>query len=106
MSEELNLDISELRRARSNNGDHSHEQDQQRNGPRNQAGQARASSARVTGTSWSGPSETLHRTGGPINFWLLLEMLLRRWTWLALAGGGCALVALLLGFKVTSYTAR
>src|SRR6476659_9637361 len=101
MSEELNLDITELRRARQQNGGPNHEHNGQNGGPRSQA-RAQSSPVGGAGASATAPGESVRRPGEVINLWLLLETLLRRWTWLAIAAAVCAVVAFGLGLWVTS----
>jgi protein involved in polysaccharide export with SLBB domain/capsular polysaccharide biosynthesis protein len=105
MSEELNLNITELRRKRSQS-DHgsSHENNGHNHEPR---AQYRSGRTRTVITSPDGPSAGVHEPApAPFDLLHLLESVMRRWKWVAVAAGSCAIFSFLVGVKITTYTAK
>lgn len=105
MSEELNLDIGELRRRTGADQERSsnHHENGQHSGRRARTGPGRVTG---TGTPFSGYTSGADPSPAPINFWNVMEILFRRWSWLLLATVACTGLAFLIGLRVTKYTAH
>jgi protein involved in polysaccharide export with SLBB domain/capsular polysaccharide biosynthesis protein len=103
MSEDLDLNISELRRqhgrreGHADNGNENWEHSGQR-GPHRAGDGFR--SASMGGAAAGGASAS------PFNFWGVFEMLLRRWTWLLAGAAISGAAAFLIGVLTTGYTAQ
>jgi protein involved in polysaccharide export with SLBB domain/capsular polysaccharide biosynthesis protein len=107
MSDELELPISELRRRADAGPRHSHHQNGRAHGGSDQGGHSRGGPGRFAGTEPAfGSSAWTEPRVGPFNLWRLLELLLRRWTWLGWGMAGAGIMAFLVGLKITSYTAK
>jgi protein involved in polysaccharide export with SLBB domain/uncharacterized protein involved in exopolysaccharide biosynthesis len=104
MSEDLDLNISELRRqrgrkeGRAENGHNEWENADARGGPYRHGGHSPGPS--------SGGSAAWEASASPFNLWRVLEMLLRRWTWLLAGAALAGMAAFLIGFIITGYTAQ
>lgn len=106
MSEELNLNVAQMRRRRGQ--DHDCRPNPPENGQRFHARDPFESGThRVTGTGapWTAPASGFEPAPAPVNLWFLAEILARRWSWLLLAAGVCGLLALLIGLRITKETA-
>ena len=104
MSEELNLEVGNLRRKRAQDQDHStnHHANGQRSGARSEY---RSNARYEGGERWEGGAGGWGSPDAPFNFWRMLEILFSRWSWLTLACVVCGLAAFLAGLMLTKYTA-
>ena len=92
MSDELNLDKTELRRRRGQDEGHSESKQNGQNG-------GGRTHQKNSGARWASagapypypPGGVSESPAAPVNLWQVLEVLLRRWTWLFAVGAFCGL---------------
>src|SRR5436305_14487121 len=102
MSDDVNLNLGELRRRRNEdeNGEHQAENGRYA-GSRSQP---RTTTRISVGAPLIGAGS--EPSPAPFSLWNMLELISRRWKWLAIGTLACGALAFLFGLRITSYTAK